>query len=334
MPVQRYNFSGLSFVFVLALFSQLIISIPLLAHAGISALIISIILGIIVGNIWNIPCAWIHGIQFSAKRILRLAIILYGFRISFQELINVGGSAFLISCCMVTIILTIGYLIGKKILKLDAELSLLISIGSAICGAAAVLALEDILKSQAHKTSVAIATVVIFGTLSMFIYPLLQHAGWLPFSFSQFGIFSGASIHEVAQVVVAGSNISETTGQIAVVVKMMRVILLVPVLLLFSYLNKKYNVSEHNKKMKLVIPWFAFGFLLVIGIHSFLIKNHAVVFYINQLDTFLLTMAMGAIGLETKWEKIKHVGIKPFYFAGLLCLCLFTTAFILVTNLT
>lgn len=331
MPVHKKDFFiGLIFVFALAWLSQLVITIPVFTHTGLSSLIVAILLGMFIGNTWTVPAAWVHGVQFSAKRILRLAIILYGFRISFTELINVGGNAFLIAFLMVAIILSLGYFIGKKIIKLDGELSLLISIGAAICGAAAVLAVEDILKSQAHKTSVAIATVVIFGTLSMFIYPFLQHHGWLLLSANQYGIFAGASIHEVAQVVVAGSNIDDTTGQIAVVVKMMRVILLVPALILLAFLNKKYNVSEHEKKIKIVIPWFALGFLLVIGLHSFLITNTDFVASINQLDTFLLTMAMGAIGLETKWVKIKHVGMKPFYLASALFVCLFVSALTLV----
>lgn len=324
---------GFSFVFLIALFSQMLLSVPLFTHSGISSLIIAILVGMLIGNTCTLPSPWIHGIQFAAKRILRLAIILYGFRISVQELMNVGANALVISTLMVTIILSLGFFIGKKIIKLDGELSLLISAGAAICGAAAVLAVEDILKSQAHKTSVAIATVVIFGTLSMFIYPLLQQHGWLFDSAKQFGIFAGASIHEVAQVVVAGSNIDDLTSQIAVVVKMMRVILLVPVLLLLSFLNKKYNVSGHNKKMNIVIPWFALGFLLVIGLHSFFSINPSIVSWVNQFDTFLLTIAMGAIGLETKWAKIRHVGMKPFYLATILCICLCATSYLLVSTL-
>lgn len=333
MLLQKRDFLiGITFVFLLALLSQLIVTLPMFAHAGISSLILAILLGILIGNAWTLPSSWVHGVQFAAKRILRLAIILYGFRISVQELLHVGADAFLIAIIMVIIIFTIGYVLGKKILRLDGELSLLISAGAAICGAAAVLAMEDILKSQAHKTSVAIATVVIFGTLSMFLYPLLQQHGWLFASPEQFGIFAGASIHEVAQVVVAGSNINDATAQVAVVVKMMRVILLVPTLLLFTYLNKRFNVSEHHKKTSIVIPWFALGFLLVIILHSFVFTNSMLVSSINQIDGFLLTMAMGAIGLETKWAKIKHVGMKPFYLATLLFFCLFGSAFLLVSR--
>lgn len=327
MHAKKIDFCiGVLFVFGLALLSQWIIMLPFLAHAGISSLIIAIILGMLIGNAWTLPSNWLHGIQFAAKRILRLAIILYGFRISIQELMAAGSSAFVIACIMVATILILGFFIGRKLIKLDTELSLLISIGAAVCGAAAVLALEDILKSQAHKTSVAIATVVIFGTLSMFIYPVLQQNGWLHFTPEQFGIFAGASIHEVAQVVVAGANINETTAQMAVIVKMMRVILLVPLLLILSWLNNRYNLANKQHKLKIVVPWFALGFLLTIGIHSWFLTNATLVQSINQVDTFLLTMAMGAIGLETKWVKIKHVGMKPFYLASLLFLCLFAIA--------
>jgi len=331
MSIYSLDFiKGLSFVVMLAFACELIALLPIIADTGISSLIIAILLGIVISNTYPLPTTWLHGIQFASKRILRLAIILYGFRISIQELLAAGSTALIISILMVSIILLLSYLIGKKIIKLDTELSLLIGIGSAVCGAAAVLALEDILKSQAHKTSVAIATVVIFGTLSMFLYPLLQQSEWLGFSSNQYGIFVGASIHEVAQVV-AAANIDNTTSQTAVIVKMMRVILLVPLLFILAWINKRYRVSSEHKKVSIVIPWFAFGFLLMIVLHSLFLNHAALINAINQFDTFLLTISMGAIGLETKWAKIKHVGMKPFYLGAILCVCLFISAYLLVS---
>ena len=307
---------GLLFVALLATVSYFVVYIPWMAKTGISSLVVAIVLGMFIGNIWHLPHSYTPGIQYAAKQLLRLSIILYGFRISFQQMVALGMEAFVLDCLVVTLTLIVGYFVGRKLLKLDHELSLLISAGAAICGAAAVLAVESIIKSEPYKATVAIGTVVLFGTTSMFLYPFLQHAGGLGLTNSQFGLFAGASIHEVAQALVAGNNINPEVGQVAVIVKMIRVLLLVPVLFLFSMLNNRF--SSQHKKSKLIIPWFAVFFVVMIGFHSLSLFPQSIVNYINQLDIFLLTMAMGAIGIETKWNKIKTVGLKPLYLAIIL----------------
>lgn len=319
---------GLLFTASLALISYGIVNLPFMAHTGISSLVIAILLGITIGNIWHHPTAWSPGIQFSAKRILRLAIILYGFRVSFQQIASVGIEALVIDIIVVTLTLFFGYHIGRKIFKLDRELSLLISAGAAICGAAAVLAVEDILKSEPYKAAVAVATVVLFGTLSMFLYPAMQKAGMFGFTQDQFGVFAGASVHEVAQALVAGSNVSSEAGKIAVIVKMIRVLMLVPVLITLSALNNRFH--GNSGKNKVVIPWFAIGFVCVIGFNSLHLLPTNVVNIINEFDTILLTMAMGAIGVETKFSKIKKVGIKPLYLAAMLMGWLMASVFLMV----
>lgn len=291
-------------------------------------MVIAIILGMLTGNIIHLPASLTPGVQFAAKRLLRTAIVLYGFRVSLQEIAAVGMHALLIDVAIVFLTLLVGYQIGKRILKLDSELSLLISAGAAICGAAAVLAVEDVIKSEPYKATVAIGTVVLFGTLSMFLYPAMQHAGLFGFTDAQFGIFAGASVHEVAQALVAGTNISPEIGKTAVVVKMIRVLLLVPVLLLLSAWNPIKSSAGHKKKI--MVPWFAVGFLLVIIFHSMHIVPESIVTNINQFDMILLAMAMGAIGLETKFSKIKKVGWSPLYLAAIIFFWLMSAATLLV----
>lgn len=315
---------GLIFTALLALFSYGIINLPFMSQSGISSLVIAIILGIVIGNLWQHPDFLSPGIQFAAKRILRLAIILYGFRVSFQQIASVGAQALIIDILVVALTLSIGYIIGRKLFKLDRDMSILISAGAAICGAAAVLAVDDIAKSEPYKTAVAVATVVLFGTISMFLYPALQHAGIFGFTDTQFGVFAGASVHEVAQALVAGSNVSVEAGKIAVIVKMIRVLLLVPVLLILSLF------SEKSAGKKLMVPWFALGFVAVIGFNSLQLLASNQVSVINQIDIILLTMAMGAIGLETKMSKIKKVGVKPLYLAALLFLWLLGSVSLMV----
>lgn len=320
---------GLLFAVSIAVISYFITLIPFMAHTGISSLVIAIIIGITVGNGWHHPTSWNPGVQFAAKRILRLAIVLYGFRISFQQIASVGMEAFFLDVIVVISTLFVGYFIGRKLFRLDRDLSILISAGAAICGAAAVLAVEDVLKSEPYKTSIAIGTVVLFGTISMFLYPAMQHAGYFGFADFQFGVFAGASVHEVAQAMVAGNNISPETGDVAVIVKMIRVLLLMPVLIVLSLIMMKTSIS---KKIKFSVPWFAVGFLLVIAFNSLHLLPTQVVTNINQLDILLLTTAMGAIGLETKFAKIKHVGMKPLYLSAFLFVWLMTSVALMVST--
>lgn len=325
--------SGILFVALFALASMYLAEIPWLMKAGISPLVIAIILGIIYSNTLrhHLPSLWVPGVQFSAKQLLRLAIILYGFRVTFQQIATVGLEGLVIDLFVVIFTLLLGYWVGVKILKLDRHLALLITTGSAICGAAAVLAVEDVLHSEPYKATVAVGTVVLFGTIAMFLWPVLQHLGVLSMTENQYGIFSGASVHEVAQALVAGTNISLEAGNVAVIVKMTRVLLLVPLLIFLSfYENRKRSSSEGGVKIKLSIPWFAVMFAVMIGFNSLNILPTVLIKWINQWDVFLLTMAMGAIGMETSLQKIKKVGLNPLYLAIGLFFWLLISVYVLV----
>lgn len=326
------TFSGLLFVALFALSSLYLAEITWITKAGISSLVLAILLGIIYSNTLRhrLPDEWVPGVHFAGKHLLRLAIILYGFRVSFQQIASVGAEGLLLDMFVVGSTLLLGYWLGVKVFKLDRHLALLIGSGSAICGAAAVLAVEGVLKSEAYKATVAVGTVVLFGTLAMFIYPMLQHAGVFGFTDNQYGIFAGASVHEVAQALVAGTNVSNDAGNVAVIVKMTRVLLLVPVLLLLSFTESRATAHAGHGKTPLTIPWFAIIFILVIGFNSLRLFPAALVAWINQMDVFLLTMAMAAIGMETNLNKIKKVGLKPLYLAIALFIWLTASVYSLV----
>ena len=198
-----------------------------------------------------------------------------------------------------------------KLMKLDRDTALLTAAGSAICGAAAVLAFESTLQSKPHQSAMAVGSVVLFGTLSMFLYPIALHAGWLPLDTLGTGLFFGGTIHEVAQVVGAASNVSPEATHIATIVKMTRVMLLVPVLLgLGLWLNRSRAAQGAQGKQggKLAVPWFALGFLALVIVNSLHILPEAATSTLNMLDTFALTMAMTALGMETRIAQIRQAG--------------------------
>lgn len=305
---------------------------------SLSPLIVGIIIGMVYANSLRnrLPSTWVPGIQLCTKQILRAGIILYGFRLTFQSVLDIGLSAIVIDVIVVVGIIFLGVLAGKW-LKMESDLALLTATGSAICGAAAVLGAEPVVKSQPHKTAVAVSTVVIFGTLSMFIYPVLYRMGVFDLSVEQMGLYTGATLHEVAHVVGAGNAMGGEIADPAIIVKMIRVMLLAPVLVVMGLVlargEKKEASSGAGAKTQITIPWFAFGFLLVIGINSFLpheIKAvETTIAGINQIDTFMLTMAMTALGAETGFDKFKKAGFKPFLLALILYVALMGGGYLL-----
>lgn len=316
-------------VLLIALFSCAafyIGSARIFAEISLSPMIIGIVLGMVYANSlrMHLPDTWVPGIQFCSKKILRLGIILYGFRLTFQDVVAVGTAGIVIDAIVVTVTIIGGYWLGK-LLRMDCDIALLTSIGSGICGAAAVLGAEATLRTKPYKTAVAVATVVIFGTLSMFLYPIAYRAGILDLSPVQMGIFGGSTLHEVAHAVGAGNAMGGEIANVTVIVKMIRVMMLVPVLLVLAWWvaasRKSVAVAEGGEaagKSKIAVPWFALGFLAVIAFNSFDLLPAAVVDVINYIDTFLLTMAMAALGAETSFDKFKKAGAKPFILAFLL----------------
>lgn len=208
-------------------------SIPAVAGAGFSALTLAILLGMVVGNtvyphIWK-SCD--GGVIFAKQHLLRLGIILYGFRLTFSQIADVGVSGIAIDVLTLSSTFLLACFIGQKIFGLDKQTSWLIGAGSSICGAAAVLATEPVVKAEASKVTVAVATVVIFGTLAIFLYPAMYPlvAHW--FSPETYGIYIGSTMHEVAQVVAAGHAINPEAENAAVIAKMLRVMMLAPFLI-------------------------------------------------------------------------------------------------------
>lgn len=328
---------------------------------GLSSLTLAILIGMVLGN--TLYPKWAPtlsaGVSFSKAKILRLAIVLYGFKITLTQVASVGYSAVAIDALVLSSTFIITYLIGTKWLKMDTTTTLLIGSGASICGAAAVIAAEPVVKAEAHKVTIAVATVVVFGTLSMLLYPMLYQMGWLAsvLDAQHYGVYIGSTIHEVAQVVVAGNAVSAEVGNTAVVTKMIRVMMLAPFLLLLSILltskdNKtaispdssdslassnrsatsltSHNQPQSSKLQSLIqrlkqihIPWFAFVFIAIIALNSLLTASATPMIesftgLMINADNLLLTMAMFALGLTTHLSAVKQAGIKPLILATIM----------------
>ena len=326
MANQRGQFlHGILFMVLMALSAFYIAQFDFIKALSLSPLIVGIIIGMIYANTLRtfMPAEWEKSIKYCTKRILRTGIVLYGFRLTFQEVGNIGLPAIEVDCIIIAGTMLLGWIVGK-LMHMDSDTALMTSTGSAICGAAAVLGAEPVVKCESHKTTVAVSTVVIFGVLSMFLYPILYRMGVFDLTPQQLGIYTGATLHEVANVVGAG-NAMDPTGALqiadnATITKMIRVIMLAPTLIIMSIMLAKSRKGTGGKT-KITIPWFALGFLLVIGINSglnyivqtdILSESRSI---INSFDTFLLTIAMTALGADTSFSKFRQAGVKPFLLA-------------------
>jgi len=326
---RKGTLSGILFVAIFAAAATFIAGLGPIKSLGLSPLVIGIVMGIFYANTLHnkMPTEWQSGITFSGKKILRFAIVIYGFRITFQQIAEVGLDGFLVSLTMLTSTLILGSWLGTKIFGMDKDTSILTASGASVCGAAAVLATEPVLKAEEHKTAIAVSMVVLFGTISMFLYPVMYETiikdaiGFLHMDPRTFGIYVGGTIHEVAQVVAVPASVPGAPTEMAnaaVIVKMTRVIMIAPMLIVLGlYLawSAKREGGSRDEKMKLVIPWFAVYFIMVAGFNSFHLIPQNIVDIINEIDTFLLTMAMTALGMGTIFAKFKGLGLAPVYTA-------------------
>ena len=339
--------SGIIFVAIFAAAATFISNIEAVRALGISPLVIGIVMGIFYANTLHnqIPKEWGTGITFSGKKILRFAIVFYGFRITFQQIAEVGMSGFMVSLIMLSTTFILGTYLGIKVFKMDRDTSMLTASGASVCGAAAVLATEPVLKSQEHKTAIAVSMVVLFGTISMFLYPVLYatiiepSTGFLHMTAQQFGIYVGGTIHEVAQVVAVPASIQGAPTDMAnsaVIVKMTRVIMIAPLLIVLGiYLSMQAKKSGgEGSKVPLVIPWFAVYFIGMAGFNSLGIVPENMVNIINEVDTFLLTMAMTAHGMGTIFAKFRGLGLAPIYTALSMFIWLVIGGFIVTKVIT
>ncbi|HCL6648248.1 TPA: YeiH family protein [Raoultella ornithinolytica] len=295
-------------------------SFSAIAGAGFSALTLAILFGMVIGNTIY-PKLWQScdgGVIFAKQHLLRLGIILYGFRLTFAQIADVGVSGITIDVLTLTSTFFIACYLGQKVFGLDKHTSWLIGAGSSICGAAAILATEPVVKAEASKVTVAVATVVIFGTLAIFLYPAMYPmlAHW--FTPEAYGIYMGSTMHEVAQVVAAGHAISPDAENAAVIAKMLRVMMLAPFLLFMAARIKQLAPEGQGEKSKITIPWFAILFILVAVFNSFHLLPKPVVDMLVTLDTVLLAMAMAALGLTTHVSALKKAGAKPLLMALIL----------------
>lgn len=296
----------------------------------LNPLLVAVLLGVAVRQTLPLPAVYRPGIQLAMKRILRLAVILLGLRLSMAEILAVGpvGLIIITSSTVGTFYLTTW--LGKR-LSVNPKLTRLIAAGTSICGASAIVATNAVVDGSEEDMTYAIATITGFGTLAMVSYPLISGLGQL--SPETFGLWCGASIHEVAQVIATAFQHSTTSGDIATVAKLSRVLLIVPILLGLGW-QARGSQSVGSTPKALPIPWFVLFFAGLVLLNSLQIFPTALKTAVAQVNQVLLCMALAAMGLETYLSKLVNLGLKPLLLAGLSWLFLSITSLILIQSIT
>ncbi|HTV79052.1 MAG TPA: YeiH family putative sulfate export transporter [Steroidobacteraceae bacterium] len=302
-------------------------TLPTLRSYGVSALTLAILGGLLLANTLypRIAQAAGPGVLFSRQTLLRAGVVLYGLRLTLRDIAAIGPAAVVIDSLVVSSTFLLSVWLGTRVFGIDRETSVLIGAGSAICGAAAVMATEPVVRARNDHVTIAISTVVLYGTVGMFAYPALyalaSHGAGAA-GMRWFGVYAGSTIHEVAQVFAAGRSVGESAANTAVITKMVRVMMLAPFLMLLSAWIGRDAQAVRRPRQSLTVPWFAVAFVGLVLFNSLTLLPARALALMSGLDTVLLAMAMAALGLGTRISALRAAGPRPMLLGAALFLWL------------
>nr|WP_235832926.1 putative sulfate exporter family transporter [Gottfriedia acidiceleris] len=300
---------GVAFTFIIAVLGFLMAKLPGFDHIG--PLACAILLALVYRQFFGYPEKLRAGIQFSSKRLLRLAIILYGLKLNMVVIFSDGLPLLLRG--MGTIIFSIVVLMAvAKWLKADVNLSLLLSIGTGICGAAAIAAVSPIIKAKDDDTAMAVGIIALVGTIFSIIYTLIYPL--LPIGPTEYGAWVGISLHEIAHVALAAAPAGQDALAHALLAKLARVFLLIPVCFILLFWMKRKG--KLNGEAKLEFPWFLTGFVIMSFVGSYILEQKIPVSNETMSDiavftSFILTMSMTGLGLNINLKELRTKSIRP-----------------------
>lgn len=294
---------------IVTVITYMLQNIWIIKKLNLSTLIIAIILGALIKNTVGVSEKFEGGIKFCSKKVLRIAIVMLGFKLSFTQILKMGPKALIVILISTTSTILFTRYLGKK-LNLKDNLTTLLATGTSICGAAAIAAVNSIIKSDEEDIAYSIGVVTIFGTIFMFIYPVIFKI----FNLNQqiYSLWTGSSIHEVAQVVAAGFAVSNDAGTQATIVKLTRVLFIIPVTIILSIASSRKDNSKFSLK-SISIPYFVLLFLIVVIINSTIHIPKNTLDFLVKIDGYLMTLAMAGLGLDLSIASMKKVGLKPLY---------------------
>lgn len=279
----------------------------------IGGAVTAIIIGFLARNFLGLPKIFEKGLDYTIKKLLKVAIVLMGFGLSFATVVEISASAVLVVSVTVVLGLGLTILVGRWF-GLKGDLPLLIGIGTSICGATAIATTSPILKAKEQDFVYAVNTIFAFNVLAVVFYPLIGQL--LGFSDQIFGMWAGAAIHDTSSVVAAGYLYSDEAGSISVVVKLLRTLTLIPLALLLavfvSYRTKSEQTKAEKVKISKIFPYFILVFVGVVLLNTFVPFPEIISESTNQFAKFLIVMVMASVGLKASFKDIKKIGPRPF----------------------
>ncbi|CAD2071704.1 UPF0324 membrane protein [Jeotgalicoccus coquinae] len=302
----RLFISGILFTLVIAILSILLTQLPILSSVG--SLAVALLIGVIYRQSLGYPEPLRPGITFSAKKLLRFAIVLYGFKLNLQLILNDGWVMILLGIGVILFSFAMMHLLNKYF-KTNSSIMFLLAAGTGICGAAAISAVSSIIKAKEEDTAISIGLISVVGTVFALSYTFIGPL--FDMNDVTYGIWSGLSLHEIAQVVLAGGSANDEGMAMALLSKLSRVFLLIPVSFLIMYFISRRKHQKTGGKVD--IPYFLFFFVFVAVVNSFIAIPHNLSAAIDQLTTLLMVMAMVGLGLSVPLKSIREKALKPLY---------------------
>ena len=283
--------------------------------AGIlSPMILSIIAGMLFHNVVGTPHSATAGVKFTMRRLLRIAIILLGLQLTAAQIAAVGYSGVVVIALTLAATFLFTTWFGKA-LGVERKLAQLIAAGTSICGASAVIATNTVTNAHDEDVAYAVACVTLFGSIAMFAYPLLP--ALLHLDARAYGLWSGASIHEIAQVIAAAFQDGQRAGEFGTIAKLTRVAMLAPVVIILGFMARRAASGHHGAhKTSAPIPWFVLGFVAMVALNSLVAIPTETRTALVTATTFLLSMALAAMGLDTDIRKLRARGLRPLLLAA------------------
>lgn len=280
----------------------------------VGSAVFALLIGIALGNVIRPPAALRPGVDFTLKRLLRVAIVLFGAGLSFVEVVTLGGGSLLIIFTTIVLALVLTALFGRW-LRAPSRLVNLIGVGTAICGATAIVTVGPIIEATEDETAFAVTTIFLFNMLALLIYPFLGHL--LGTSDRVFGVWAGTAIHDTSSVLAASYTFSDAAGGVATVVKLTRTLMLVPLALLIGLLQsmragRASEPARSSLRFARIFPWFILWFVVAALLNTFGLLPPPAIRAGTAAGKFMIVMVMGAVGLGADLRRMAGIGVRPF----------------------
>ena len=284
----------------------------------VSPLVASLAIGVALGNLGAVPVICAAGVKFSAKKILRLGIVLLGSQLAVSQVVELGGAELAVVIVVVTVTFLGTMWLGPR-LGVSRPLSLLVATGFSICGASAVAAMEGVAEADEEEVTYAIALVTLCGSLAIILLPALRNVVGLE-SAEMFGAWVGASVHDVAQVIATSSTGGDAAVHSATVVKLSRVVLLAPLVAMVSVWLRTPRTgltSKSTTSKVTVVPIFVLGFIAMILVRTTGVLSNDMLSALKTVEQWCLASALVGLGAEVRLTKLLRVGGRPLALAGI-----------------